>query len=66
MTWQPQQEGLDEVLAMLRQTSSPDSEVQKNITLVSDWPGFTAVPMIAIYQCWDVSPHPTRIANPSA
>ena len=35
MAWQPQQQGLDEVLAMLRQTSSPDSEVQKNITVVS-------------------------------
>ena len=34
MSWQPQQEGLNEVLTMLRQTSSSDSEVQRAVTQV--------------------------------
>ena len=38
MSWQPQQEGLNEVLAMLRQTSSDDTEVQRAVAQVSEGP----------------------------
>jgi hypothetical protein len=34
MTWQPQQQGLEEVLSMLRSSSSGDSEVQKAVSHV--------------------------------
>ena len=35
MSWQPQQQGLDEVLSMLRQTLSKENEVQKALAHVS-------------------------------
>jgi hypothetical protein len=38
MTWQPQQQGLEEVLSMLRSSSSGDSEVQKAVSHVSHCP----------------------------
>lgn len=34
MSWQPQQQGLEEVLSMLRSSSSGDSEVQKAVAKV--------------------------------
>jgi hypothetical protein len=34
MTWQPQQQGLEEVLLLLRQSSSSDSEIQRAVTQV--------------------------------
>lgn len=46
MSWQPQQEGLEEVLSMLRSSSSGESEVQKAVAKVClvplCWPGIIA------------------------
>lgn len=43
MTWQPQQQGLEEVLSMLRSSSSGDSEVQKAVSHVrSKFPFITS------------------------
>jgi transportin-1 len=34
MSWQPQQQGLDEVLEMLRQTSSKENDIQRAVAQV--------------------------------
>jgi hypothetical protein len=34
MSWQPNEEGIKQVLTMLKDSTSPDSAVQKQVTMV--------------------------------
>ncbi|KAK4684342.1 transportin-1, partial [Tremellales sp. Uapishka_1] len=40
MTWQPSPQGLSEVLGLLRETSSADSEIQKAVAVLIEVPAF--------------------------
>lgn len=37
MTWQPQPEGLDQILSLLRQSQSPDNATQRSVQQVSNY-----------------------------
>lgn len=35
MTWEPQQEGLNQIITLLKQSQSPDNDIQKAVQRVS-------------------------------